>query len=126
MYCCYRKLGCTPANLIYLINIFLNWASTIVCGIELICITAWSPIWGMYYIVSFVFSVSQIKFGFKSKRICALKLKVYFGYLYLFNVYMPCDQHIFIDDYIDVLSEIFHYCLSHNVQYLVIGGVLKH
>ena len=45
--------------------------------------------------------------------------------MHIFNVYMPCDQHIFIDDYIDVLSEIYHYCLSHNVQYLVIGGDLN-
>ena len=35
---------------------------------------------------------------------------------------MPCDQHTFIDDYIDVLSEISHYCLSHNVQSFLIGG----
>ena len=62
---------------------------------------------------------------FKSKRICALKLNVYFGYLYIFIVYMPCDQHLFIHDYIDVLSEIYHECLSHNVQYLVIGGDLN-
>ena len=38
---------------------------------------------------------------------------------------MPCDQHIFINDYIDVLSEISHYCFSYNVQYLVIGGDLN-
>ena len=38
---------------------------------------------------------------------------------------MPCDQHIFIDNNIDVLSEIYHYCLSYNVQYLVIGGDLN-
>ena len=54
---------------------------------------------------------------FESKRICAIKMNVYFGDLYIFNVYMPYDQHTFIDDYIDVLSEIYHYCLSHNVQY---------
>ena len=38
---------------------------------------------------------------------------------------MPCDQHIFIDEYIDVLSVISHYFLSYNVQYLVIGGDLN-
>ena len=40
-------------------------------------------------------------------------------------IIMPCDQHIFIYDYMDVLSEIYIYCLSHNVQYLVIGGDLN-
>ena len=38
---------------------------------------------------------------------------------------MPCDQHTFIDSYIEVLSEISQYCLSHNVHYFIIAGDLN-
>ena len=66
----------------------------------------------LYCIVRFL--RSQTKFGL---NLNASNLKVYFGDLYIFNVYMPCNQHIFIHNYIDVLSQITHYCFSHNVQY---------
>ena len=103
---------------------FPKWASINVCGIYESVLQHGRP-YGGCTILYRSFSHVPEKILFKSKRICALKLKVYFGYLYIFNVYMPCDQHIFIDDYIDVLSEISHYCLSYNVQYLVIGGDLN-
>ena len=50
---------------------------------------------------------------------------MHFGDLFVFNVYMPCDQHTFIDSYIEVLSEISQYCLSHNVHYFIIAGDLN-
>ena len=103
---------------------FPKWASINVCGIDESVLQHGRP-YGGCTILYRSFSHVPEKIWFKSKRICALKLKVYFGYLYIFNVYMPCDQHIFIDYYIDVLSEISHYCLSYNVQYLVIGGDLN-
>ena len=102
---------------------FPKWASINVCGIYESVLQHGRP-YGGCTILYRSFSHVPEKIWFKSKRICTLKLKVYFGYLYIFNVYMPCDQHIFIDDYIDVLSEMSHYCLSYNVQYLVIGGVI--
>ena len=103
---------------------FPKWAFINVCGIDESVLQHGRPYRGCTILYR---SFSQVpeKIWLKSKRICALKLKVYFGYLYIFNVYMPCDQHIFIDDYIDVLSEISRYCLSYNLQYLVIGGDLN-
>ena len=105
---------------------FPTWASINACGIDesVLQLQHGRPYGGCTILYRSFFQVPE-KTWFKSKRTCALKLKVYFGYLYIFNVYMPCDQHIFIDDYIDVLSERSHYCLSHNVQYLVIGGDLN-
>ena len=97
---------------------FPKWASINVCGINESVLQHGRPYGGGGCTILYR-SFSQVpeKIWFESKRICAIKLKVYFGDLYIFNVYMPCDQHTFIDDYINVLSEISHYCLSHNVQY---------
>ena len=83
------------------LHVFKQWVSINVYGIDESVLQHGRP-YGGCTILYCSFSHVPEKIWFKSKRICALKLKVYFGYLYIFNVYMPCDQHIFIDDYIDV------------------------
>ena len=50
------------------------------------------------------------------RRVCAIKLVLEFGSLYIFNIYMPCDQYSYIDTYIEVLSEILNYCMINNVE----------
>ena len=97
---------------------FAKWASMNVCGINE-CVLQYGCPYGGCTILYRSFSQVPEKMWVESKRICALKLKVYLGDLYILNVYMPYDQHPFIDNYIDVLSEIYHDCLSHNVQYFL-------
>ena len=76
-------------------NIFLNGHPLMFVELMNLCYSMVAHMGDARYCIG-RFLRSQRKFGFKSKRICALKLKVYFGYLYIFNVYMPCDQ-LFID-----------------------------
>ena len=55
MYCCCRKLGCTPVNFMYLSNIFPN--RQLLMYVELMNLY-YSMVahMGVHYIVSFVFS----------------------------------------------------------------------
>ena len=62
-----------------------------------------------------------------SNRACCIRLSTSVGYIYIFNVYMPCDSttNANLDDYNDVLSVISHFCATHNVVNCVIGGDLN-
>ena len=53
-----------------------------------------------------------------SNRACCIRLSTSVGYIYIFNVYMPCDSttNANLDDYNDVLSVISHFCATHNVR----------
>ena len=59
-----------------------------------------------------------------SNRACCIRLSTNVGYVYLFNVYMPCDSttNTNLDDYNEVLSVISNFCATHNVVNCVIGG----
>ena len=62
--------------------------------------------------------MSRRKKWLKFKRPGALKLDVYFGDLFVFNVYMSCDQHTLIDSCIEVktitVSLIYSRALPHK------------
>ena len=62
-----------------------------------------------------------------SNRACCIRLSTSVGYIYIFNVYMPCDSttNANLDGYNDVLSVISHFCATHNVVNCVIGGDLN-
>ena len=60
----------------------------------------------------------------ESSRLCCIRFKAKFGLLYIFNVYMPCDNtspNNFCE-YNKVLSIISTYINTHNVVYCFIGG----
>ena len=59
-----------------------------------------------------------------SNRACCIRLSTNVGFVYLFNVYMPCDSttNTNLDDYNEVLSVISNFCATHNVVNCVIGG----
>ena len=60
----------------------------------------------------------------ESSRLCCIRFKAKFGLLYIFNVYMPCDNtspNNFCE-YNKVLSIISTYINTHNVVYCIIGG----
>ena len=65
--------------------------------------------------------VQQRIFGLNRKK-WAIKFTLKTGLLlYIFDVYMPCDQYNFIDIYIEVLSEISQYCLINSNTHFVVG-----
>ena len=60
-----------------------------------------------------------------SKRIvCCIRLNTDLGYVYLFNVYMPCDtsnnEHLF--EYNMILSDISKCCIDNSISNCIIGG----
>ena len=59
-----------------------------------------------------------------SKRVCSIRLNTDIGYVYLFNVYMPCDtsnnEHLF--EYNMILSDISKCCMDNSVSNCIIGG----
>ena len=61
----------------------------------------------------------------ESRRVCAIKFVLEFGLLYIFNMYMSCDQYSYINTYIKVLREISNYCMINNVEFFLLGGDLN-
>ena len=59
-----------------------------------------------------------------SKRVCCMKIKSATNYLYIFNVYMPCDtsNNDFLQEYNDVLSTISICMASYKTEYCIIAG----
>ncbi len=62
-----------------------------------------------------------------SKRCCGMSYDLNSMRLYIFNIYMPCDN----DDaegqftYNNILADISTYCVHNNVEYCIIGGDLN-
>lgn len=59
-----------------------------------------------------------------SKRVCCIRIKAQFGFLYVFNVYMPCDTYSneYLQEYNDVLSTISKCLYQHKIEYCLIFG----
>ena len=55
---------------------------------------------------------------------CCIRLNTDLGYVYLLNVYMPCDtsnnKHLF--EYNMILSDISKCCMDNSVSNCIIGG----
>ena len=58
-----------------------------------------------------------------SKRVCCIRLKTEFGFLYLFNVYMPCDSSSVDNcyEYNRVLSCISTFLDTNKIIHCIIG-----
>ena len=58
-----------------------------------------------------------------SKRVCCICLNTDLGYVYLFNVYMPCDtrnnEHLF--EYHMILRDISKCCIDNSISNCIIG-----
>ena len=63
----------------------------------------------------------------KLNRVCCIKIRTEFGYIYVFNVYMPCDtlSNEYLDEYNTVLSSISTCLHDHKVDYCLIAGDLN-
>ena len=63
----------------------------------------------------------------KSKRVCCMQIKTESGFIYVFNVYMPCDtlSNEYLDDYNTVLSCISTCLHDYTVEYCLIAGDLN-
>ena len=62
-----------------------------------------------------------------SNRACCIRLSASIGYIYILNVYMPCDSstNSNLEEYNEVLSVISNYCATHNAENCIIGGDLN-
>ena len=63
----------------------------------------------------------------ESNRLCCMRMKTEIGYLYVINVYMPCDtiSNTNIYEYNKALSTISTICNTYNVAHCIIGGDLN-
>ena len=55
-------------------------------------------------------------------RLCCIRINTKIGFLYVFNVYMPCDSILNLEEYNNVLSIMSAFFITHNVLQCIIGG----
>ena len=120
------KVPCVSEQFCLFTTYFNNYNNVSICGMDESVIHA-GRLYGECTILykSSCTEIYPIYLG-DSERTCEIKWKLNNSdeFVYLFTVYLPCDDNIAMHhhDFNNVLSAISTYCLQYNVEYCIIGG----